>query len=65
MIRINKILKEINVSVSTAADYLKSVGRPMKEITPNTKITDEQCELLKNEFCKPKEMYIFDGELFQ
>jgi len=65
MIRINKIIKELNVSVSTAAEYLSSVGQPMKEVSPNTKITEEQCELLKNEFCKPKEMYIFDGELFQ
>ena len=51
-VRLNKILKELNVGTITVVEYLKSKSglEPTKEMNHNTKITDEQYEALIREF---------------
>jgi hypothetical protein len=51
-IRLNKILKQLNVSTETVVEYLKSKPglEPVKEMNPNTKVTDEQYAALLREF---------------
>jgi translation initiation factor IF-2 len=41
-IRLNKIVKELNVGVSTAVEYLQKLGYTDVEVNPNARITDEQ-----------------------
>ena len=50
-IRLNKILKQLNVSTETVVEYLKSKPglEPVKEMNPNTKVTDEWVFIAKNE----------------
>ena len=47
--RLNKVIKELNVSIQRVADTLKDHGID-GEITLNTKITEEQYETLKKTF---------------
>ena len=54
-IRLNKVTRDLNVSISTAVEFLQKKGFEVEE-NPNTKITDEQFELLKQEFSKDKDM---------
>ena len=49
--RLNKVIKELNVSIQRVADALKDKGIE-GEITLNTKISDEQYELLKKNFAE-------------
>lgn len=49
--RLNKVIKELNVSIQRVADALKDKGIE-GEITLNTKISDEQYELLKKTFAE-------------
>lgn len=49
VIRLNKVLKELNISIDRAVDFLESVGEKI-ERTPNYKISLKQYELLKDEF---------------
>ena len=51
-IRLNKVLKQLNVSTETVVEYLKSKPglEPTKEMNPNTKVTDEQYAALLEEF---------------
>ena len=51
-IRLNKVLKQLNVSTETVVEYLKSKPglEPVKEMNPNTKVTDEQYAALLREF---------------
>ena len=51
-IRLNKVLKQLNVSTETIVEYLKSKPglEPAKEMNPNTKVTDEQYAALLKEF---------------
>lgn len=51
-IRLNKVLKQLNVSTETVVEYLKSKPglEPTKEMNPNTKVTDEQYAALLKEF---------------
>ena len=51
-IRLNKVLKELNVSTETVVEYLNSKHSldPTKEMNPNTKVTDEQYAALLKEF---------------
>ena len=48
-VRLNKVTRDLNVGISTAVDFLKKKGFDVEE-NPNAKITDEQFELLKQEF---------------
>lgn len=49
-IRLNKAIKECNVGLQTAVDYLNSKGYDDVNADLNTKISDEQYELLLKEF---------------
>ena len=48
-IRLNKVLRELNISLDRAVDYLTSVGHEV-EARPTTKITDEVYQVLLDEF---------------
>lgn len=45
-IRLNKVTRDLNVGITTAVEFLQKKGFTV-EANPNTKITDEQFELLK------------------
>lgn len=51
-IRLNKVLKLLNVGTETIVEYLKSKPElePANELSPNTKVTDAQYEALIREF---------------
>ena len=57
-IRLNKVLKQLNVGIETIVEYLKSKPglEPAKEMNPNTKVTDAQYEVLIREFALDMEM---------
>lgn len=48
-IRLNKVIKEFNVGLQTVVDFLGKKGFEV-EAAPNTKLTDEQYDLVKSEF---------------
>ncbi len=52
-VRLNKVLSELNIGLQTAVDFLKNkkeFGEVKDEMTPNTKISDEQYQALVGEF---------------
>ncbi len=52
-VRLNKVLSELNIGLQTAVDFLKKknrLGEVKDDVTPNTKISDEQYEALVSEF---------------
>ncbi len=49
-IRLNKVTKECNVGLQTAVEFLQKKGFSDIEANPNTKISDEQYEMLVAEF---------------
>ena len=52
-VRLNKVLSELNIGLQTAVDFLKNkkeLGEVKDEMTPNTKISDEQYDALVGEF---------------
>ena len=51
-VRLNKALKELNVGLSTVADFLQKKGKPLENVSPNAKITDEQYQLLMDKYYK-------------
>ena len=48
-IRLNKVLRELNISIDRAVDFLDSKGLSIEK-SPNTKITQEVYDILSNEF---------------
>ena len=54
-IRLNKAIKECNVGLQTAVDFLNSKGEQI-EADMNVKITDEQYALLQKEFKRDSEL---------
>jgi translation initiation factor IF-2 len=52
-IRINKVLRELNISLERAVDYLKDKGITI-EASPNTKISDDVYNVLCNQFAGDK-----------
>ncbi|MCK5400262.1 MAG: translation initiation factor IF-2 [Flavobacteriaceae bacterium] len=48
-IRLNKVLRELNISIDRAVDFLKEKGIEIEK-RPTTKISDEIYEVLSNEF---------------
>ncbi|WP_298393091.1 leucine-rich repeat domain-containing protein [Flavobacterium sp.] len=65
IIRINKVLRELNISLETAINYLKS-QEILIEANPNSKISDKEFELLQNKFglnSKPNNIQILETEL--
>ncbi len=53
-IRLSKVTKECNVGLQTVVDFLQKKGFPGVEPNPNTKITEEQHELLLKQFSPDK-----------
>ena len=53
-IRLNKVTKECNVGLQTAVEFLQKKGFCDVEANPNTKISDEQYQMLVAEFKKDK-----------
>ena len=56
-IRLNKVLTELNIGFQTAVDFLKnkkSLGEIRDDVTPNTKISDDQYDALVREFSTDK-----------
>ena len=52
-VRLNKVLRELNIGLQMAVDYLKheNIGEIKDDATINTKITDEQYDALVSHFC--------------
>lgn len=55
-VRLNKVLRELNIGIQTAVEFLQKKGDSEIEANPNAKITDEQYEMLVTEFRGDKEM---------
>jgi translation initiation factor IF-2 len=53
VIRINKVLRELNISLERAVDYLKDKGIAI-EANPNAKISDKEFGILQNQFAGDK-----------
>ena len=56
-VRLNKVLSELNIGLQTAVDFLKkknNLGEVKDDVSPNTKITDEQYQALVDEFSNDK-----------
>ena len=54
-IRLNKVIRELNVGIDTIVDYLRENGFEVNA-TPNEKINDEQYDLLKKKFGADKDL---------
>lgn len=52
-IRLNKLLRELNITTNTAADTLANNGQLISP-RPTTKLTEKQVEILRNEFKEVK-----------
>ena len=50
-IRINKVVKELNIGITTLTEFLKKKGFDV-EASPNSKISEEAYELARKEFVK-------------
>jgi len=53
VIRINKVLREFNISLERAVDYLKEKGIAI-DANPNAKISDAEFNILQNQFAGDK-----------
>ena len=53
-VRLNKVTKEFNIGLQTAVDFLRKNGCDDVEVSPNSKITEQQYELLQKEFSSDK-----------
>jgi translation initiation factor IF-2 len=53
VIRINKVLRELNISLERAVDYLKDKGIAI-ESNPNAKISEAEFGILQNQFAGDK-----------
>ncbi|WP_281235356.1 translation initiation factor IF-2 [Flavobacterium gelatinilyticum] len=53
VIRINKVLRELNISLERAVDYLKDKGIAI-DANPNAKISDSEFNILQNQFAGDK-----------
>jgi len=52
-IRINKVLRELNISLERAVDHLKEKGIAI-DANPNAKISDKEFDILQNQFAGDK-----------
>ncbi|MDR1004868.1 MAG: translation initiation factor IF-2 [Prevotellaceae bacterium] len=58
-IRLNKVIRDLNVGITTAVEFLRKKGftfTPEEEKSPSTKITDEQYNMLVKEFSTDKRL---------
>ena len=60
--RLSKVLREFNISLDRAVEYLSSKGYEV-EARPTTKITDEEYEVLFNEFQTDKSKKVASKEV--
>ena len=49
VIRINKVLRELNISLDRAVEFLKDMGHAI-DASPNAKISSEEYSALKRHF---------------
>ena len=66
-VRLNKVLTELNIGLQTAVDFLKKksgLGEVRDDVTPNTKISDEQYAALVDAFSGDKAVKKQAGMLF-
>ncbi|MTK52320.1 translation initiation factor IF-2 [Paludibacter sp.] len=56
-IRLNKVVKDLNVGLSTAVDFLRKKGHVVEE-NPNFKISEDQYTILVKEFSNDKDLKI-------
>ena len=63
--KLNKVVKELNVGLATAVEFLHKKGYTEVESNPNARISDEQYDLLVKEFSKDKNQKIESGILAQ
>ncbi len=61
-IRLNKVLRELNISLDRAVDYLTSQGHEV-EARPTTKISDEVYQVLLDEFQTDKSKKVASKEV--
>ncbi|MDC6384107.1 translation initiation factor IF-2 [Flagellimonas taeanensis] len=61
-IRLNKVLRELNISLDRAVDHLTSVGHEI-EARPTTKISDEVYQVLLDEFQTDKSKKVASKEV--
>ncbi|RIV73794.1 translation initiation factor IF-2 [Flagellimonas aequoris] len=61
-IRLNKVLRELNISLERAVDYLASEGHEV-EARPTTKISDEVYQVLLDEFQTDKSKKVASKEV--
>ena len=54
-IRLNKVTRDLNVGITTVVEFLQKKGYAI-EANPNTKLTDEQYDLLVKEFSTDKDL---------
>ncbi len=54
-IRLNKVTRDLNVGITTVVEFLQKKGFTV-EANPNTKVTDEQYDLLVKEFSTDKDL---------
>ncbi len=54
-IRLNKVTRDLNVGITTVVEFLQKKGFSV-EANPNTKISEEQYDLLVKEFSKDKSL---------
>ncbi|MDR0680234.1 MAG: translation initiation factor IF-2 [Dysgonamonadaceae bacterium] len=63
-IRLNKVTRNLNVGLSTVVEFLQKKGFSA-EANPNTKISDEEYELLVKEFNKDKNLKLESEKISQ
>ncbi len=63
-IRLNKVIRELNVGIDTIVDFLREKGFEVKA-TPNEKISGEQYDLLKKKFGADRELRTEADKLLQ
>jgi translation initiation factor IF-2 len=63
-IRLNKVTRNLNVGLSTVVEFLQKKGFPTEE-NPNTKISDDEYELLIKEFNKDKTIKLESEKMSQ
>ena len=63
-IRLNKVIRDLNVGISTVVEFLQKKGFAV-EANPNTKITEEQYALLVKEFSTDKNLRLESERFIQ
>jgi len=63
-IRLNKVVKNLNVGLTTVVEFLNKKGYPI-EANPNSKISEEQYDLLIKEFSKDKNLKLESEKISQ